>query len=68
MQVSEYVESQQVFKWNKYFLKYCSIVVKQILAIKTFFFFFSCVTGLLSHTKSQEQLLSGDIFTTIFSQ
>lgn len=66
MQVSEHVGSPQVFTWNKYFLKYCSIIIKQILAIKTFFSF--SVTGLLSHAKSQEQLLSGDISTTIFSR
>jgi len=50
IQIHEYVESQQVFKCNKYFLKYCSIfkiILKQILAIKTFFF----VTGLLNRTK-----------------
>lgn len=50
IQINEYVESQQGFKCNKYFLKYCSIfkiILKQILAIKTFFF----VTGLLNRTK-----------------
>lgn len=50
VQIDEYVESQQVFECNKYFLKYCSIfkmILKQILAIKTFF----SVTGLLNRTK-----------------
>ena len=45
VQMNECVESQQVFKRNKYFLEYCSIfkiIFKQVLAIKTFFFFLFC--------------------------